>query len=89
MGKKRGRGQGLKGPSQISRTLFYQHDSWACPSQKSFVPALASFVAIGHKGRVFLILNHFFKFGCFFEYHTQLPDKNTLHFPMHNLILHP
>ena len=69
---------------KISPTLFHPHYSCACSSQKSFVPALASFAAIGAKGRVFLILNNFLKFGCFSRCHTQLPGKNTLHIPMQN-----
>ena len=89
LGKKRGGVKGKRAQIEISHTLFYQHDSWAYSSQKIFVPALASFAAIGRKGRVFLILSHFLKFGCFSRYHTHLPGKNTSHFPMQNLILHP
>ena len=89
LGKKRGVVKWKRAQIKIWPTLLQSHNYGAYSSQKSFVPAVASFAAISHKGRFFLILTHFLKFGCFSRYHTQLPGKNTCHFWMQNLILHP
>ena len=36
---------------------------------------------------VFLISNHFFKFGCFSRYHSHFLEKNEFDFLVQNLIL--
>ena len=50
---------------KIRHILFHPHNFWATSSIKIFVPALSSFVAIGHKGHFRKILTGFSNLAAF------------------------
>ena len=84
---KMGRGHTLKAQNQNLTYLLQSHNYGECSSQKSLHPELSSFAAIGAKGCFFSISDHFFKFGCFFRYHTLIFWINEFDFLVPNLIL--